>query len=387
METTAKSSMNQHAGVHFEPEQQLIETAAALSKKPLFPQALEAFCREAMLKSGIREEDARITAEVLVTTDTWGVYTHGTKQLRALMNNFRTGRLDRQAIPEIALAGPGWAIVDGHYAMPMTTSHMAMKLAIEKARATGIAYVGVTHSSHFGAAGYYASMAARADMIGLSMCNVDPGVTAPGARGSVLGTNPIAYAVPAGQEPPILLDIATSTVAASKVYVARALGTEIPDNWLVDDEGVPTTDPSHYPLQGALLPMAGHKGYGLALLVEILTSVLTGAGMLHQVKSWVLDLPDPTNEGHAFIAIDVGSIMPIQAFKERLDWVIREIKGAPKAKGSERIYLPGEMEWERRSRALTEGMYLPGDVIASLAGLAEDVGLEFKGLWGGDEVA
>jgi ureidoglycolate dehydrogenase (NAD+) len=383
MNPTVKSPGDQQTSgrAHFQPENELMKVAADLSRKRVFPADLESFCVEAILKSGIREKDACVTAKVLVTTDTCGVYTHGTKQLRTLLSNFRDGRLDSRAIPEVVSEGPSWAIVDGHYAMPMVTSCMAMELAIEKARATGVAYTGVTHSSHFGAAGYYANMAAKKDMIGLSMCNVDPGVTVPGAKGKVLGTNPIAYAVPAGKELPILFDIATSAVAASKLYAAQALGKEIPDNWLVDDEGIPTTDPSGYPERGALLPMAGHKGYGFALLVEILSAALTGAGMLHQVSSWVMDPPDPTNEGHAFIAIDVASIMPIQEFKDRMDWLIRDIKGSPKAQGSERIYLPGEMEWERRDEALTKGMQLPKDVIASLAGLAEDVGLELKGLF------
>jgi LDH2 family malate/lactate/ureidoglycolate dehydrogenase len=265
--------------------------------------------------------------------------------------------------------------------MPMTSSYMAMDLAIQKAKSTGVAYVGVKHSSHYGAAGYYANMAAEKDMIGLSMCNVDPCMTVPGARGKILGTNPIAYAVPAGTEHPVFLDIATSTVAASKVFAARALGKQIPDNWLVDDEGVPTTDPNYYPEQGALLPMSGHKGYGLALLVEILTGALTGAAMLGQIQSWVLDLPDPTNEGHAFMAIDVGSMMPIQEFKNRMDWLIQEVRQSPRAMGSDRIYLPGEMEWEKRDQALKDGMQLPGDVIASLTGLAEDVGLDIRDLF------
>jgi ureidoglycolate dehydrogenase (NAD+) len=366
---------------HFQPGKELMTTAAELSRRKVFPEDLEEFCIRAMLESGIREEDAEITADVLVTTDTCGVHTHGTKQLRTLMKNFRAGRLDSKATPEIAAQGPSWAIVDGHYAMPMASSWVAMELAIGKARSTGIAYVGVKHSSHYGAAGYYANMAAKQDMIGLSTCNVDPCMTVPGARGKVLGTNPIAYAIPAGHERPIFFDIATSTVAASKVFAARALGKTIPDNWLVDDEGMPTTDPSNYPEQGALLPMAGHKGYGLALLVEILAGALTGAAMLGEVKSWVIDVPDRTNEGHAFIAIDVGAIMPVQEFKNRVDWLIREIKGSPKAKGSERIYLPGEMEWERRDQALKEGMQLPEDVIASLTGLAEDVGLDLARLF------
>jgi ureidoglycolate dehydrogenase (NAD+) len=383
MGTRAESPGNQQSdrAAHFQPGKELMATAAELSRIRVFPKDLENFCVEAMLKSGIRDDDARITADVLVTTDTYGVHTHGTKQLRTLLKNFRAGRLDSKAVPEVVAEGPSWAIVDGHYAMPMATSHMAMELAIEKARVTGIAYVGVRQSSHFGAAGYYANMAAEKDMIGLSMCNVDPCMTVPGARGKILGTNPIAYSVPAGREKPIFLDIATSTVAASKVFAARALGKKIPDNWLVDDEGVPTTDPSHYPESGALLPMAGYKGYGLALLVEILTGALTGAAMLHQVQSWVVDLPDPTNEGHAFVAINVGLLVPIQEFKDRIDWLIREIHEAPKAKGAERIYLPGEMEWERRAEALGRGMLLPDDVVASLTGLAEDVGMEIRSLF------
>jgi len=346
--------------------------------KAIFPRELTAFCVEAMLRCGMREEDARITAEVLVTTDTWGVYTHGTKQLRPLLKNMRDGRLNAQAIPEVEREGPGWALIDGHYAMPMVTSCLAMRNAMKKAGDCGIGYAGVKHSSHFGAAGYYANMAMYEDMIGLAMCNVDPCMTVPGGRGKIIGTNPIAFAVPAGQEKPVFLDIATSAVAASKIFAAKFLGQEIPDTWLVDDEGVPTTDPSIYPESGAQLPMAGHKGYGLALLVEVLSAVLTGAAMLREVKCWLVEGPEQVNQGHAFIAIDVGAIMPIQEFKERMDQVIRWIKESPKAKGSDRIYLPGEMEWERRERALKHGMVLPEDVIANLKGLAEDVGLDIR---------
>jgi ureidoglycolate dehydrogenase (NAD+) len=342
----------------------------------VFPPILQAFCVAAMLKSGLSEEGAETTAQVLVTADTMGVHTHGTRQLRMLMKNVRTARLNPQAAPAVIAEGLAWAIVDGHYAMPMLTSCMAMEVAMRKAKLAGIAYVGVKHSSHFGPAGYYATMALREDMIGLSMCNVDPAMIVPGGRTRILGTNPIAYAIPAGDERPVFLDIATSTVAATKVFAARDLGKKIPGNWLVDDEGAPTTDPSHYPLHGALLPMAGHKGYGLAVLVEVLSAALSGAAILSEVSSWVLDLPNPTNEGHAFIAINIGAMMPIREFKSRMDRMIREIKQAPKAKGSDRIYLPGEIEWEKRDLALTEGMQLPGDVATSLAGLADDLELD-----------
>jgi ureidoglycolate dehydrogenase (NAD+) len=346
--------------------------------KQIQVQDLLKFCMAAMLQSGLSQEDATLTAEVLVTTDTWGVFTHGSRQLRGLLKNVRSGRLDPNARSEIVEEGPSWAMMDGHYAMPPATSCRAMDLAILKAKACGLGYVGVKHSSHFGAAGYYAVMAAQQGLIGLSMCNLDPVMTAPGSQGRVIGNNPIAYAVPAGQENPVFLDIALSTVAGTKIYAAQIEGKPIPDNWMVDDEGRPTNDPTGFPVHGAQVPMAGHKGYGLAVLVEVLTAVLTGAAITRQVKSWVLDVPEPTNEGHAFIAIDVAAMMPLMIFKERMDGLIREIRAAPKAKDFERIYLPGEMEWEKRAVALTQGMQMPAYVLESLKGLAVDVGLNLS---------
>jgi ureidoglycolate dehydrogenase (NAD+) len=337
---------------------------------------LTAFCIEAMHVAGLNEEDARLTAEVLVTTDTLGTFTHGTRQLRGLLKNVRTGRLSTMAHEEIVAEGPAWAMVDAHYAMPPAVSHRSMELAMRKARACGIGYVGVKHSSHYGAAGFYANMAAQHDMFGLSMCNVDPCMTVPGAKGKILGTNPIAFAAPAGEEKPVYLDIATSAVAATKIFAAKALGRQIPDNWLVDENGMPTTDPSQYPQKGAQLPMASHKGYGLAVMVEILTAVLTGSAMLSGVKSWVQDSPEPTDQGHAFIAIDIAQMMPLDEFKGRMDIMIREIKAAPLARCAERIYLPGEIELEKQEIAVVEGIVLPPDVVASLRGLAEDVGVD-----------
>ncbi len=221
--------------------------ATQLTGARVAAQDLTEFCIEAMRVSGLNEEDARLTAEVLVTTDTLGTFTHGTRQLRGLLRNLRTGRLSATAHEEIAAEGPAWAIVDAHYAMPPAVSYRSMLLAMRKAQACGIGYVGVRHSSHYGAAGFYANLAARHDMFGLSMCNVDPCMTVPGSKGKVLGTNPIAFAAPAGEEKPVYLDIATSAVAATKIHAAKALGKPIPDNWLVDEDGLPTSDLSQYP--------------------------------------------------------------------------------------------------------------------------------------------
>jgi ureidoglycolate dehydrogenase (NAD+) len=342
-------------------------------------EALETFCVEAMRRSGMTEADARVTAEVLVTTDTWGTHTHGTKQIRKLMKNFRDGRMDVNARVELVGEGPGWARFDGHRSMPMPSSVLAMRTAIAKARQTGIAICTVGNSGHYGAAGYYAWLAAQADMIGLSFTNVDPCMAVPGACAPVLGTNPVGYAVPAGEEYPILLDIATSIVAASKVFTARDLGQPVPEGWIIDKDGQPTTDPSQYPAVGALLPMAGHKGYGIALLVEILTGGLAGGALGNEVTSWVGTSLTPVNQSHCFVAINIGAFEPITAFKRRMDALIRQLKNAPKAKGVDRIWLPGEKEWEYREKALVDGIALPEDVRVSLKGLAEDLGMPSLG--------
>lgn len=340
---------------------------------------LEAFVIDAMQRYGIGEADARLSAAILVTTDMWGVHTHGTRQLRPLLKNFPSGRLDAKAHSEVVKEGAAWALVDGHHSMPFVTAHRAMELAVAKAKACGIGYVSVTHTSHFGAAGYYAVMAAEQNMVGMAMCNADPQMTIPGGRGKVLGTNPIAYAIPAGPRKPVFFDIATSAAAANKIIRAKLLGQPVPEGWLVDGDGKPTTDPQGFPENGALMPMAAHKGYGFALLVEVLAGVMTGAAMTKQQPSWVTGVagnpPGPANQGQTFIAIDAGMMVSMEAFDTRMAWLMDYVHTVPKAEGTDAVFLPGEMEWQRRERALAEGMVLPADVIESLIGLAADIGI------------
>ncbi len=346
----------------------------------VFPNDLEAFVVEVMRCYGIREADAQLSAQILVTTDTWGVHTHGTRQLRPLLKNFPIGRLDAEAVSEVVKEGAAWAQIDGHHSLPFVTAHRAMELAIEKAKSAGIGYVSVVHTSHFGGAGYYATLAANQGLIGMAMCNADPNMVIPGARGKVLGTNPIAYAIPAGKNKPVFFDIATSAAAANKVIRAKLLGESIPEGWLVDADGVPTTDPSGFPERGALMPMAAHKGYGFALLVEVLAGVMTGAALTKEQPSWVPNMPGnppgPANQGQMFIAIDAGAILSPAIFDQRMDWLVDYIHDSPKAKDANRIYLPGEIEWEKREQALAHGMILPPDVVDSLKGLAQDAGIE-----------
>lgn len=353
----------------------MLEHARKFTEHRVHPDRLKEFCARAIMTHGLSREQAEQTAEVLVTTDTWGTHTHGTRQLVPLLYNVEKGGLFADAEPTIASQGPAWALIDGHYAMPMVTSTLAMRTAIQKARQSGIGYAGVRHSNHYGAAGYYAVMAAEQGMIGMSMSSVDLRMTVPGSREAVIGTNPLAYAVPAGAEKPVFMDIATSVVAISKVLTAKAAGTPIPDNWLVDENGLPTSDPSAYPEKGTIVPMAGHKGYGIALFIEILSSVLTGAKFLSSIGNWLAEDPVPADQGHAFVAWNVEAFMPLDRFKQRMDDMIREVRNAPKAAGADRIYLPGEMEWERQEEALSRGMKLPDYVLLNLFTIARDADL------------
>lgn len=338
---------------------------------------LDEFCRAALRACGASEADAAVAADVLVTTDTFGVFTHGTKNLRGYVRRLRAGGLRADAVPQIVAEGPAWAIVDGQSAIGMVPSVFAMNTAMRKAKAAGVAYVGVRNSCHFGAAGYYVVMAAKAGMIGMAMANDTPSMAVPGSRTGILGTNPLAYAVPGGRHDPIFLDIASSAVAGGKVRIAQARGQKVPDHWLVDLEGVPTNDPFAYPHRASLLPFAGHKGYGIAMMIETLSGILSGAGFLGEVLSWIdVDPSLPTQHGAAFLVLDAGAMMPLAAFQERVDRMICEVHEAPKAKGAERIYVPGEIEWEKRREALAHGIALPADALASLRGLAEDLGLK-----------
>lgn len=341
------------------------------------PEKLHAFCMTVMKKSGVSESHARTTADVLVMTDTWGVFTHGSKLLHGYERRLRAGGLRTDVEPKIVHSNAASAVVDGQSVLGQVTSTFAMQQAISMAKESGVGFVAVHNSCHFGAAGYYASLAAAENMVGMSMANDVPIVAAPGSRTAVLGSNPIAYAVPARNGQAIMLDVATSIVAAGKIFAAVQSGKSIPSGWLIGADGLPTTDGTKFPQEGALQPMSGHKGYGIALLVESLAGLLTGAAVTHTIGSWLFDDPAvPTNHGGAFLAISVESLMPLEQFHTRVEQLVHEIHDTPKAEGSDRIYMPGEMEWEKREHALTHGIALPEDVVEKLRELAETVGID-----------
>lgn len=339
---------------------------------------LEAFCLEALRAAGVDEADARTTAEVLVATDTWGTFTHGTKALRAYIRRVRGGGLKKRGTPHVVKEGPAFALIDGDSSIGMVSSVFAMQTAMQKARMSGIAFAGLRNNCHYGAAGYYASMAIPENMIGFSMANDIPTVNAPGAKGSIMGSNPFAFAAPAGKELPVMLDMATSTVAGGKVFASAAVGKPIPDGWILDNDAKPTRDAKLFSHAASLTALGGYKGFCIAFMIEVLAAVLTGSAISKQVLSWTFsDASLKTGHGAAFMAINIESFLPIAEFKSRMDHLVQEIHSAPPAEGTHKLYAPGEIEFTHRAKALREGINLPDDVVASLKGLASDLDLAF----------
>jgi ureidoglycolate dehydrogenase (NAD+) len=339
--------------------------------------SLRRFIHDALTAVGMPAENAAKAADVLATADEFGVSTHGVKLLPGYLRRLKGGGAKPEGRPHVIRDGPAWALVDGDSALGALIGVFGMQTAIDKARTAGIAYVGVRNSGHFAAAGYYALMAARAGLVGISVANDTPSVIAPGARAPVLGTNPFSYAVPAGRHPPILMDMAISTVAGGKVYQARTLGKPIPDNWIVDLDGQPTTNAELYPELASLVPAGGYKGFGLGLLIETLAGLLSGAEVTFGILSWMMAGTDKaTHHGAAFIAIDPAVLGPREEFLERVDKLIDEIHATPAAAGVERIMVPGDREYAQQARSLREPMVLLADVAQNVRQAAEMVGLQ-----------
>ncbi len=333
------------------------------------------FCTRCLQAVGMRPDDAGLTAAILVDTDARGIHTHGTASLRRYVQLMRDGGIDPRAEPLVTSEGPAWAQMDAGQAVGMVAGQRAMERAVVKASETGVGLVTVRRSNHFGAASAYAMMALEHGMAALAMSNTDVVMNLPGGRGPQLGNNPLSYAIPALNHPPLVLDIAMSTVAGGKVHSAAAQGKDIPADWLTDAEGQPTSDPAPFGHGGALTPFAQHKGYGLALLVECFAGALAGAAMTLDVLSWAKVSDAPCDEGHAFIVFDVAAMMGRAQFGARVDELIERMHAAPRADGVERIYVPGEMEWACEQDARAHGVPLTGLAMDSLRGLSADVGI------------
>src|SRR3954468_3306746 len=324
---------------------------------PLFPAPrLRAFIAAALEQVGIPAADAQVVAHLMVEADLQGSDGHGVFRLPQYIRRIQAGGVNPRPNIRIERERTAMAVVDGDNAQGHLAMKLAADLAISKARTAGSAWVGVRHGNHTGPASLYAKMPMQAGMIGMYFAVGNANHLPPwGGVEMLLSTNPIAVAIPALDEPPIVLDMATTVAAFGKVKTAAQRGQTMPEGWMIDRDGKPLTDPRRMD-EGFLLPIGGYKGYGLALVFGILAGTLNGAAMGREVVDFNHDDATPTNTGQAILAIDIAAFEDPAIFKRRIDALAREIRGSQRMKGVERIWLPGEQSHAKYRERLDQGI-------------------------------
>ncbi len=340
------------------------------------------FIESVFVKLGVPKEDAHWVADNLVTADLRGIESHGVARLKRYTDGILNGAVKAKPNIRIVKESPVHALIDGDSGLGQVVGRKAMELAIKKAKDNFLGMVLVRMSNHFGISGYYAMIALEHDMIGLSMTNARPLVAHTGALGKWIGTNPISLAAPTKNPPPFVLDMATSIVPIGKMEVYSRKGKKAPMGWGIDSQGKYTDNPMVIRKEGALLPLGGlgelfggHKGYGLAVLVEILSAVLSGSAILNDVGQ--TQGPGPSNVGHFFMAINIEGFMPVDEFKERMDLMIQKLKSAPLHPEFEKIWVHGEKSWLTTQKRLKEGIPLYKKTMQMMKEVADQVGVEF----------
>ena len=310
-------------------------------------------------KAGIPAADAETIAEVLVTTDMRGVHSHGVVRIARYLDCIRAGGIRPDAKIEVLKESPSSLMVSAAGGLGIPAAKKTMDRLLAKASEAAIAVATVNHSDHYGAAGYYSMMAADRGFVGFSMSNTCPLVAPTGGRAAAIGNNPFAYAAPGAKYRAVLFDVCMSKVAAGKLVIAAEAGRKIPEGLILTKEGRPTTDPGEIWRDAIMLPFAEHKGYGLAVMVEMMTAALGMSGMMSGVHSWNTQPGRDADTGHSFIVVNPDFFGGKDAFKARVDAMIDELKRCPTVEGAKEILYPGELEWRREAAALRDGIDLP----------------------------
>ena len=332
-------------------------------------QNLKSFTKAVLLKLGHSEENAETASTVLLSADLRGVDSHGVARLSGYVRLWEGGRINASPRVSVVHETPSTAVVDADSALGLVSCPKAMRVAIDKARQVGTGWVSVKNSNHFGIAGYHAMMALEEDMIGIAMTNASPLVAPTFALERLLGTNPIAVAIPAGKEPAFVADFATTTAANGKLEILQRKGEEAPLGWIQDSSGQGTQNAFGVKEGGALLPLGSdrergsHKGYCLGAVVDIFSAVLSGANYRPWVPPFVSFLPlpsDPVGEGigHFFGAMRVDAFRPADDFKDNMDIWIKRFRQAKPVPGQEKVYIPGDPEREIERQRIKSGIPL-----------------------------
>jgi L-2-hydroxycarboxylate dehydrogenase (NAD+) len=349
---------------------------------------LHEFSTRVFVSCGVLEADARLAADVLATSDLRGIESHGIARLHAYFEMLNCGRINPRPVVQVVRQSPSTATVDGDNGLGLVVGPKANEIAMEKAEAVGSGWVSVRNTNHFGIAGYYPIQALKRDLIGWAMTNATKGVVPLWGAERMLGTNPIAIAFPGLEEPPIVIDMATSAVAYGKIEIALRTGQPLSDGWAVDRTGSVTLDPRGMTDGGALLPLGGdrkrggHKGYALSAMVDILCGVLSGANWGPFVPPFALRDEVPSRSvgkgiGHFFGAMRIDGFIESDEFKRRIDEWVRVFRSTRAAPGTPGPLIPGDPEREAEAIRAEQGIPLVPAVVNDLRDISAKTGIPF----------
>ncbi|MEF9949551.1 MAG: Ldh family oxidoreductase [Mucinivorans sp.] len=347
---------------------------------------LEAKSLAIFTKMGCPAAHAQIITKVLLAGELHGLSSHGMLRVKDIYDLWRAGRINITPTPRVIYQTPSTATVDGDGAIGIVAAHFAMTVAIEKAKNAGTGWVAVKNSNHFGIAGYYAEMALQEDMIGIAMTNANPLVAPTFSVSRLLGTNPLAVAIPALHQPAFVADFATTPIARGKLAIMGKKGQSAPLGYVQDKNGAPSTDPDILLHGGAIVPLGGdsvhgsHKGYCMGALIDIFSAVFSGANFGPFVPPQVAYLPLKEESvgqglGHFFGAMRVDAFRPADEFKASMDQWIETFRGAVPAEGHDRVYIPGDIERQKSERIMREGITLLPSIEADLAQIESELGI------------
>jgi len=353
---------------------------------------LHSFVKDIFLRLGCSDADAGLATDILIAADLRGVDSHGVARLAGYVRLYEAGRLNPQPRTHIVHETPSTATLDGDKGVGLVVAPQAMKIAIEKARNVGTGWVAIRNSNHFGIAGYHAMLALAHDMIGMTMTNAAPLVTPTFSKQKLLGTNPIAVAIPALTQPPFVADFASTAVAYGKLEILQRKGAPAPHGWVQDKDGNPSNDSNAIKNGGALLPLGSdrehgsHKGYGLGSIVDIFSGVLSGANYGPWVPpfataGFMTGASDPVGmgTGHFVGAMRIDSFRPAEDFKAHMDNWIQTFRQAPAVEGK-KVLIPGDPERESEAERRITGLPLVPSVVADLRALGDKMGVPFDAL-------
>jgi LDH2 family malate/lactate/ureidoglycolate dehydrogenase len=337
---------------------------------------LATFIAETLQRSGLPPEAACTVGKLMADADLQGSDGHGVIRLPQYVRRIRAGGINTHPVIRVVSERAATALLDGDNGMGHLVMSRAVDIAMEKARSAGVGWVGARRSNHAGPASLYVRKPVQHDMIALYFAVGNANHLPPwGGMEMLLSTNPIAAGIPAGSRPAVVLDMATTVAAYGKVKAKAKRGEPLPEGWMIDRQGRPLRDAARAD-EGFLLPIGGHKGYGLALIVGLLAGTLNGAAMGREVVDFNHDHVSPTNTGQAVLVIDLKAFAEPRAFKDSVDRLIDELRNSQRLPAVERIWLPGEQSHERRHRYESEGVPLPRTLVAELAALAAEMGVQ-----------